>query len=193
MGGGIAQVAAQSGVEVLLADATPELARKGRYLAPGLRLPSSGRMLDTVARAVLEQRVTGIEAKRAWRYLLLRYGDAAPGAGGAAPAALRLPPTAEQWRRVPSWEWHKAGVDAQRSSTVLKAAHVATGLERLASLPGGDAVRTGLRSVSGIGVWTVAEVVQKSSNVGTVKMAMQMPAREMWDLFSREAIRSASS
>jgi cell division protein FtsI (penicillin-binding protein 3) len=34
------------------------------------------------------------------------------------------------------------------------------------------------------GVLTVAEVVQKSSNVGTVKMAMQMQPREMWELFS---------
>jgi cell division protein FtsI (penicillin-binding protein 3) len=33
-------------------------------------------------------------------------------------------------------------------------------------------------------VLTVAEVIQKSSNVGTVKMAMQMPAREMWEMFS---------
>jgi cell division protein FtsI (penicillin-binding protein 3) len=34
------------------------------------------------------------------------------------------------------------------------------------------------------GVMTVEEVIQKSSNVGTVKMAMQMPAREMWEMFS---------
>jgi len=34
------------------------------------------------------------------------------------------------------------------------------------------------------GLLTVAEVIQKSSNVGTVKMAMQMPAREMWEMFS---------
>jgi cell division protein FtsI (penicillin-binding protein 3) len=34
------------------------------------------------------------------------------------------------------------------------------------------------------GVLSVAEVVQKSSNVGTVKMAMQMPAREMWEMFT---------
>lgn len=34
------------------------------------------------------------------------------------------------------------------------------------------------------GVLTVAEVIQKSSNVGTVKMAMQMPAREMWEMFT---------
>jgi len=34
------------------------------------------------------------------------------------------------------------------------------------------------------GVLTVAEVIQKSSNVGTVKMAMQMPAREMWEMYT---------
>jgi len=32
---------------------------------------------------------------------------------------------------------------------------------------------------------TVAEVIQKSSNVGTVKMAMQMSPREMWDLYTQ--------
>jgi cell division protein FtsI (penicillin-binding protein 3) len=34
------------------------------------------------------------------------------------------------------------------------------------------------------GVLTVQEVIQKSSNVGTVKMAMQMQPREMWETFS---------
>ena len=34
------------------------------------------------------------------------------------------------------------------------------------------------------GPLTVAQVIQKSSNVGTVKMAMQMQPREMWELFS---------
>ena len=35
------------------------------------------------------------------------------------------------------------------------------------------------------GVLTVAEVIQKSSNVGVVKMAMQMQPREMWELYSQ--------
>lgn len=35
------------------------------------------------------------------------------------------------------------------------------------------------------GVLTVEEVIQKSSNVGTVKMAMQMQPREMWETFSQ--------
>ena len=38
------------------------------------------------------------------------------------------------------------------------------------------------------GVLTVAEVIQKSSNVGTVKMAMQMQPREMWEMFTSVGI-----
>ncbi len=34
------------------------------------------------------------------------------------------------------------------------------------------------------GVLSVAEVIQKSSNVGTVKIAMQIPPREMWELYT---------
>jgi cell division protein FtsI (penicillin-binding protein 3) len=34
------------------------------------------------------------------------------------------------------------------------------------------------------GVLTVNEIIQKSSNVGTVKMAMQMQPREMWEMYS---------
>ena len=34
------------------------------------------------------------------------------------------------------------------------------------------------------GVLTVEGVIQKSSNVGTTKIAMQMPAQEMWETFS---------
>jgi len=35
------------------------------------------------------------------------------------------------------------------------------------------------------GVLSVNEVIQKSSNVGTVKLAMQMEPHEMWDMFSQ--------
>ena len=35
------------------------------------------------------------------------------------------------------------------------------------------------------GVLTVAEIIQKSSNVGTVKLAMQLKPHEMWEMFSR--------
>jgi cell division protein FtsI (penicillin-binding protein 3) len=35
------------------------------------------------------------------------------------------------------------------------------------------------------GLLTVNEVIQKSSNVGTVKIAMQMQPREMWEMFTQ--------
>ncbi len=34
------------------------------------------------------------------------------------------------------------------------------------------------------GTLTVAQVIQKSSNVGTVKLALAMPAREMWEMYT---------
>jgi cell division protein FtsI (penicillin-binding protein 3) len=34
------------------------------------------------------------------------------------------------------------------------------------------------------GTLTVAGVIQKSSNIGTAKMALQMPAQEMWEMFA---------
>jgi cell division protein FtsI (penicillin-binding protein 3) len=38
------------------------------------------------------------------------------------------------------------------------------------------------------GLLTVNEIIQKSSNVGTVKLAMQLQPREMWELFSQVGI-----
>jgi len=35
------------------------------------------------------------------------------------------------------------------------------------------------------GLLSVTEVIQKSSNIGTAKIALQLPAREMWELYSR--------
>lgn len=34
------------------------------------------------------------------------------------------------------------------------------------------------------GALSVAQVIQKSSNIGTVKMALQMPSQEMWEMFT---------
>jgi cell division protein FtsI (penicillin-binding protein 3) len=41
-----------------------------------------------------------------------------------------------------------------------------------------------IRDVKAYGMLTVSEVIQKSSNVGTVKMAMEMQPRAMWEMFS---------
>jgi hypothetical protein len=97
---------------------------------PGLRLPCTGLVLDSLVPAVLEQRVTGGEARRAWRQLLHRFGTAAPGPR----EGLRVPPSAEVLLQIPSWDWHLLGVDGQRQRAVRAAATVAARLEECTSM-----------------------------------------------------------
>ena len=78
--------------------------------------------------AVLEQRVYGKDARRAWRSLVTKYGAPAP---GPAPTHMRVPPPAEVWRRIPSWEFHLANVDPGRARSIGKPRRVAR--QRLAT------------------------------------------------------------
>jgi 3-methyladenine DNA glycosylase/8-oxoguanine DNA glycosylase len=125
---------------------------------PGVRVGRSGRVLEALVPAVLEQKVVGAEARRAWRYLLLKFGDPAP---GPAPAGMRVSPPPRTWCRIPSWEWHRAGVEGVRARTIIAAAEAAGRLEEIVTMPPADADRR-LRSLPGIGVWTSAEVRQRA-------------------------------
>jgi len=125
---------------------------------PGLRLGATRRAWDVLVPAVLEQKVTGIEARRAWRELCHRFGDPAP---GPVPDGMRLPPTPAQMRAIPDWEWHRAGVDSARRRAILACAAVAARLEDAVEL-GGEDGRILLRRIPGIGVWTAAEVAQRA-------------------------------
>ena len=125
---------------------------------PGLRLPSTGRIFEVLVPAILEQKVTGKQARESFVLLVRRYGTPAP---GPAPASMRVPPPPETWRRIPSWEYHRAGVDPQRMRTLMAAARVAGRLEEAAGMPREEGLRR-LRAVPGIGIWTAAEVVQRS-------------------------------
>ena len=139
----------------------PRIVVEARRRNLSVRLPATGRIIDSLVPTILEQKVTVIEARRGYRYLMYRFGTAAPGAGTAAPANLVIQPTPEQWLRIPSWEWHKAGVGPQRSATVMRALRSAVALERLAALPAVDAAKK-MQAIPGIGVWTAAEVVQRT-------------------------------
>ena len=125
---------------------------------PGLRIPRTNRVFEQLAPAILEQKVTGKQARAGFRRLVLRYGDPAP---GPAPGGMRVPPSPEVWRRIPSWEWHRAGVDPQRARTVLAAARVAGRLEEAAAMAPAQALAR-LRAVPGVGEWTTAEVAVRA-------------------------------
>nr|WP_016692481.1 DNA-3-methyladenine glycosylase [Rhodococcus rhodochrous] len=125
---------------------------------PALRITRTGRVLESLVPAVLEQRVHGVAAFASWRRLVTWFGDPAP---GPAPEGMRVPPSAAIWRTVPSWEFHRANVDPGRARTVVRCAQVADSLERLVHEPAADARRK-LRVVPGVGVWTAAEVAQRA-------------------------------
>jgi 3-methyladenine DNA glycosylase/8-oxoguanine DNA glycosylase len=131
-----------------------EMARRHR----GARVGRSGRVLEALVPAVLEQKVVSLEAHRAWRRLLLRFGEAAP---GPVPAGMRVVPAPATWLAIPSWEWHAAGVEAVRARTIAGAARVSGRLEEILAMAPADADRR-LRALAGIGPWTSAEVRQRA-------------------------------
>ncbi|MER5429349.1 DNA-3-methyladenine glycosylase 2 family protein [Streptomyces sp. NPDC002588] len=130
-----------------------------RHRRPGLRLTRTGLVLESLIPSVLEQKVTTDEAYRAWRLLVRKFGEPAP--GPAAGGRLWVMPGPRTWALVPSWEWHRAGVDNKRASTILRAVRVAARLEQSVGMSP-EAARARLEVVPGIGPWTSAEVVQRS-------------------------------
>lgn len=123
---------------------------------PGLRLGATDQLTDALVSAVLEQKVTTMQAYGAWRFLVTRYGMPAP---GPTPRAMYAAPEWQTWRTIPSWVWHRAGVEPPQSKTVVAvAARGDAVLAALAQTVDGEARERVLTSLRGIGPWTSAEV-----------------------------------
>ncbi len=122
---------------------------------PHWRLGRTDLVLEALVPAIIEQKVTGQEAFAGFRRLVQRYGEQAPGPG--SDVGLRVQPTPDALRTIPSWEWLRLHIDPARSRAVVRAAAVAGSLERLVALPVAEADRR-LRSLPGVGRWTSAEV-----------------------------------
>jgi 3-methyladenine DNA glycosylase/8-oxoguanine DNA glycosylase len=125
---------------------------------PGARVGRTGLVFEALVPAVLEQKVAGVEAHRAWRWLLLRFGEQAP---GPAPAGMRVFPPPGTWLRIPTWEWHRAGVEAVRARTIAAAARVVGRVEEASAMKAADADRR-LQALPGVGVWTSAQIRQRA-------------------------------
>jgi 3-methyladenine DNA glycosylase/8-oxoguanine DNA glycosylase len=122
---------------------------------PGLRLARTDEVFDALACAIIEQKVTGMQAFGAWRWLVTRFGARAP---GPTPRPMFAAPSPEQWFRIPSWAWHRAGVEPPQSRTIVRAAERGERIARAvhAATTGADRDRV-LTSLPGVGVWTSAE------------------------------------
>jgi 3-methyladenine DNA glycosylase/8-oxoguanine DNA glycosylase len=118
----------------------------------GLRLTRSRAVFEAAVPVVLEQKVIGEQARRAYLGLVRAFGEPAPG-----PAALLVPPSPEIVRSIPYHRFHPFGVEMRRANVIRAAADRASRLEETASMSWPAAQRR-LRAVPGFGPWTAARI-----------------------------------
>ncbi|HEX6129802.1 MAG TPA: DNA-3-methyladenine glycosylase 2 family protein [Candidatus Limnocylindria bacterium] len=130
----------------------PLLVELARRFA-GVRLPRTRRVFEALLPAICEQKVTGHEARAAFRAIVRAHGEPAPGPG---PAGMRLPPDPSVLGGLAYFAFHPLGLERRRADVVRRAATLAPRLE--AATPD-EAVRLML-ATPGIGPWTTAETTR---------------------------------
>jgi len=138
-----------------LRPAHPVLRDAARRLA-GLRIGRTGNVMEALVPAILEQKVTGTEAFRAWRLLVTRYGEPAPG-----PWDVWVPPPPDRLAALPYHAFHPLGVERRRADTIRRVTARAGRIAELTELPLTEAYRR-LTSFAGVGPWTAAEVALRA-------------------------------
>ena len=136
-----------------LASGHPIVARLARTF-PGVRIPRSGAVLEALVPAILEQKVIGEEARRAFLGLVRVHGEPAP---GPPELGLRLPPAPGTLAGLPYYDFHPFGVERRRAELIRRVASRAAWFEAIVDMPFSDAYAR-LTAVPGIGPWTAAEV-----------------------------------
>jgi len=121
---------------------------------PGLRIPRTGLVTERLIPVVLEQKVTGLEARRAYRRLTVTLAEPAPG-----PAELTLPPDPSRFAALPYYAFHPFGVERRRAEVLGNVCARAAWLDAAIDLPLAEAEER-IRMLRGLGPWSVAEVAR---------------------------------
>jgi 3-methyladenine DNA glycosylase/8-oxoguanine DNA glycosylase len=121
---------------------------------PGLRLPRTGQLLPALLPAVTGQKVTVVEAHRAYQAVVRHLGEPAPG-----PVPLLLPPDPARLASLPYFEFHPLGLERRRAEVIRRVGAAAGRIEAWLDLTPEDA-RARLQTLEGIGPWTAAEATR---------------------------------
>ncbi|PNW10264.1 3-methyladenine DNA glycosylase [Microbacterium testaceum] len=122
---------------------------------PDLRIGRTDLVFDALVSAIMEQKVTSMQAFSAWRSIVTWYGERAP---GPTPRPMFAPPTVDGWRLIPSWAWHRAGLEPPQSRTIVETSRRGASIVRAASTAAdGEARDRVFISLRGVGIWTSAE------------------------------------
>jgi 3-methyladenine DNA glycosylase/8-oxoguanine DNA glycosylase len=122
----------------------------------GLRFGRTDAVWPSLLPAICGQKVTAVQAQRAYFGIVKRYGEPAPGPGG-----LRLPPDPATIAALPYFALHRVGLEQRRAETLIRAAGRAAWLEETVDMAPGAALAR-LRGIPGIGAWTAAEVARQA-------------------------------
>jgi 3-methyladenine DNA glycosylase/8-oxoguanine DNA glycosylase len=133
-------------------DPAPGIVRDLHRRMPGLRIPRSRAVFETLVPTILEQKVPGAEAVAGYRKLVSAFGGVAPG-----PGSLRLPPAPEILARTPYPAFHPLGIERRRADTLRAAASRAVRLEETLEMSLSDSYRR-IKAFPGVGPWSAARV-----------------------------------
>ena len=134
---------------LVLADGDPLTPIRRRV--HGVRLTRAP-VLPVLIAAILEQKVTGTQAREGWRGLVLGTSEPAPGDAG-----LWLPPDPARVEEAASFAFHRWGIERRRADIVRTVAARASRIEGFAT---SGELRPWLEKLPGIGPWTSAETAR---------------------------------
>jgi 3-methyladenine DNA glycosylase/8-oxoguanine DNA glycosylase len=128
---------------------------------PGIHIGRTRRVMEALVPAIIEQKVTGDEARAAFVALVRRHGEPAPGPwddeAARRPAPLRVPPSAETLAGLPGYAYHPLGLERRRADAIRFAAAHAARAEECTDMALPDAYAR-LQAFALVGAWTAAEV-----------------------------------
>ena len=124
----------------------------------GVRVPRMPDPLLFVVKTILEQRVRWKDAASAFRGLLSKFGEPAPGPSPpGVERGLRVLPPPRTLGKIPLYELAALGVEQRRARVVLAVCRSHRRIQELRDMPIPDA-EARLRAFPGVGPWTAGMV-----------------------------------